>query len=73
MSPAVCRCRRIAWHSTQSRAPCRAEMVASLVSKKPALAAWNAMKDQRVGNDQVLKAEAQRLRRQFENIWFAGG
>lgn len=43
------------------------------MSKKPALAAWNAMKDQRVGNDQVLKAEAQRLRRQFENIWFAGG
>nr|CAB3459387.1 unnamed protein product [Digitaria exilis] len=49
------------------------EMVASLASKDSALAAWNAVKDRCVGNDQVQKAKAQRLHRQFENIRFADG
>jgi hypothetical protein len=49
------------------------EMVASLVAKNSALEAWNAVKERRVGSDQVQKTEAQCLLRQFENIHFNDG
>jgi hypothetical protein len=49
------------------------EMVASLAAKATALEAWNAVKERRVGSDQVQKMEAQRLLRQFENIRFNDG
>jgi hypothetical protein len=49
------------------------EMVASLAAKNSALEAWNAVKERRVGSDQVQKVEAQRLLRQFENIRFNDG
>jgi hypothetical protein len=49
------------------------EMVASLAAKESVLEACNAIRDRRVGNDQVQKVEAQRLRRQFENIRFTDG
>jgi hypothetical protein len=49
------------------------EMVALLVAKETALEAWNAVKNRRIGSDQVQKAEAQRLHRQFENIRFTDG
>ncbi|CAO2149527.1 unnamed protein product [Urochloa humidicola] len=46
------------------------EMVASLAAKATALEAWNAVKDRRVGSDQVQRTEAQRLLREFENMRF---
>ena len=49
------------------------EMVVSLAAKATALEAWNAVKDRRVGSEQVQKTEAQRLLRQFENIRFNDG
>jgi hypothetical protein len=49
------------------------EMVASLVAKDTALEAWNAVKERRIGSDQVQKTEAQRLLREFENMRFNSG
>ncbi|CAN6196754.1 unnamed protein product [Urochloa humidicola] len=49
------------------------EMVASLVTKATALEAWNAVKERRVGSDQVQRTEAQRLLREFENMRFISG
>ncbi|CAN6164510.1 unnamed protein product [Urochloa humidicola] len=49
------------------------EMVASLAAKATALEAWNAVKDRRVGSDQVQRTEAQRLLREFENMRFTSG
>ncbi|CAN6374469.1 unnamed protein product [Urochloa humidicola] len=49
------------------------EMVASLVTKATALEAWNAVKERRVGSDQVQRTEAQRLLREFENMRFTSG
>ncbi|CAN6181165.1 unnamed protein product [Urochloa humidicola] len=49
------------------------EMVASLAAKNSALEAWNAVKERRIGSEQVQKMEAQRLLREFENIRFNGG
>ncbi|CAO1946021.1 unnamed protein product [Urochloa humidicola] len=46
------------------------EMVASLLTKETALEAWNAVKERRIGSDQVQRTEAQRLLREFENIRF---
>jgi hypothetical protein len=49
------------------------EMVASLAAKDTALEAWNAVKERRIGSDQVQKTEAQRLLREFENMRFNSG
>ncbi|CAN6180864.1 unnamed protein product [Urochloa humidicola] len=49
------------------------EMVASLVTKATALEVWNAVKERRVGSDQVQRTEAQRLLREFENMRFTSG
>ncbi|CAO1942133.1 unnamed protein product [Urochloa humidicola] len=49
------------------------EMVASLAAKDSALEAWNAVKERRIGSDQVQRAEAQRLPREFENMRFNSG
>ncbi|CAO2204866.1 unnamed protein product [Urochloa humidicola] len=49
------------------------EMVASLAGKATALEAWNAVKERRVGSEQVQKTEVQHLLRQFENIRFNDG
>ncbi|CAN6244187.1 unnamed protein product [Urochloa humidicola] len=46
------------------------EMVASLVMKATALEAWNAVKERRIGSDQVQRTEAQRLLREFEIMRF---
>ncbi|CAO2146915.1 unnamed protein product [Urochloa humidicola] len=46
------------------------EMVASLLTKETALEAWNAVKEWRIGSDQVQRTEAQRLLREFENMRF---
>jgi hypothetical protein len=62
---------RMALDAITSAVP--SEMVAALAAKATALEAWNAVKDRRVGSDQVQKTEAQRLLRQFENIRFNDG
>jgi hypothetical protein len=62
---------RMALDAITSAVP--SEMVASLAAKATALEAWNAVKERRVGSDQVQKTEAQRLLRQFENIRFNDG
>ncbi|CAN6194253.1 unnamed protein product [Urochloa humidicola] len=49
------------------------EMVASLLTKETALEAWNAVKERRIGSDQVQRTEAQRLLREFENMRFTSG
>ncbi|CAN6336537.1 unnamed protein product [Urochloa humidicola] len=49
------------------------EMVASLAAKDSALEAWNAVKERRIGSDQVQRAEAQWLLREFENMRFNSG
>ncbi|CAN6214111.1 unnamed protein product [Urochloa humidicola] len=49
------------------------EMVASLLTKETALEAWNAVKERRIGSDQVQRTEAQRLLREFENMSFTSG
>ena len=62
---------RMALDSITSAVP--PELVSSLAVKRTALEAWNAVRDLRVGNDQVQKMEAQHLIRQFENIRFTDG
>ncbi|CAO2038680.1 unnamed protein product [Urochloa humidicola] len=62
---------RMALDAITSAVP--SEMVASLAAKATALKAWNAVRDRRVGSDQVQKTEAQRLLRQFGNIRFNDG
>jgi hypothetical protein len=52
---------RMALNAIMSAVP--PEMVASLAAKESALAAWSAVRDQCVGNDQVQKTEAQCLLR----------
>ncbi|CAN6216978.1 unnamed protein product [Urochloa humidicola] len=49
------------------------EMVAALLTKETALEAWNAVKERRIGSDQVQRTEAQRLLREFENMSFTSG
>jgi hypothetical protein len=49
------------------------EMVASLAAKDSALEAWKAVKERRIGSDQVQRTEAQRLLREFENMRFNSG
>jgi len=49
------------------------EMVASLAAMGAALEAWNAVKERRVGSDQVQRTEAQWLLREFENMHFNSG
>ncbi|CAN6268411.1 unnamed protein product [Urochloa humidicola] len=49
------------------------EMVASLLTKETALEAWNAVKERRIGSDQVQRTEVQRLLREFENMRFTSG
>jgi hypothetical protein len=62
---------RMALDAIMSAVP--TEMVASLAAKDSALEAWNVVKERRVSSDQVQKAEAQHLLRQFENIRFNDG
>uniref|UniRef100_A0ACD5XB40 Uncharacterized protein n=1 Tax=Avena sativa TaxID=4498 RepID=A0ACD5XB40_AVESA len=49
------------------------EMVGTLVVKKSAKEAWDAIKVMRVGVDRVREATAQRLRKEFEDIAFRDG
>jgi hypothetical protein len=49
------------------------EMVASLAVKDSPLEAWNAVKGWRIGSNQVQRAEAQRVLREFENMKFNFG
>ena len=64
---------RTAWRSRQIASAVPTEMVASLVTKGTALEAWNAVKERRVGSDQVQRIEAQWLLREFENMRFNSG
>jgi hypothetical protein len=62
---------RLALNAITSAVP--TEMVASLASKATALEAWEAVKERRIGSDQVQKKVAQRLLREFKNIRFNSG
>ena len=63
---------RTAWRSRQSRAPYRRRWWRRWW-RSPALEAWNAVKERRVGSDQVQRTEAQWLLREFENMRFNSG
>jgi hypothetical protein len=49
------------------------EMAPSLVAKGTTKAAWQAIKERRVGSDSVQETKLQRLRRELENIRFKPG
>jgi hypothetical protein len=49
------------------------EMLASLAVKKSAADAWEAVRSLRIGSEAVRNMRTQRLRAEFESIWFREG
>jgi hypothetical protein len=49
------------------------EMLASLAVKKTVVEVWEAVRSLRIGSEAVWNARTQRLRSEFESIWFKEG